>query len=243
MEPTANGVHPLPLPDRAFHPIQPIHSNPVVLFQTAELAPRRILNLENFDAGNVTSPIHNVTLSTATGKLAPLTLIAPSARESLQIAAFQTDLNPIPSNRSVSFTANLEPHKTFGVRTVDHPPVADLLAQVQVNPSAAIALPATDDSFQPFAPTMEAPMFAGDTEPIAPSTEFGKGLDTDSAAGLWPLIGNDNPAVPKVEDSVAFGESAEFLHFHSKMFLTKGDDNPAVPKVEDSVAFGTTSVW
>ena len=210
MEPTANGVHPLPLPDRAFHPIQPIHSNPVALFRTADLAPRRILNLENFGAGNVNGLIHNVTL--ATGKLVPLTLIAPAARESLQIAAFQTDLNPIPSNRSASFTANLEPRKTFGVRAVDHPPVADLLAQVQVNPSAAIALPAMGNSFQPFVPTMEAPMFAGNTEPIAPSTEFGKGLDTDSAAGLWPLIGNDNQAVPKVEDSVAFGESAELEH-------------------------------
>ncbi len=212
MEPTANSVHPLPLPDRAFQPIQPIQSSPVALFRTAELTPRRILNLENFDARHVAANQPISTAARASGELAPLSFVAPSAREALQLAAFQTDLNPIPSNQAVSFTTNLEPRKMFGVQTMDHPPVADLLAQLQVNPSAAIASPAMGDSFQPFAPAMEAPKFAGDTQPIAPTTDFGRGLGTDSAAGLWPLLGNENQAAPKVDANVAFGESAELEH-------------------------------
>ena len=212
MEPTANGVRPLPLPEQIFHAIQPLHSSPVVLFRTAALAPRQILKLENFGAGNATVSVDVNRATLSTGKPAPLTLVAPAAHESPQIAAFQASLDPIPSNRPASFTINLEPRKTFGVGTVDHPPVADLLAQLQISPSAAIAPVAMGDSFQPFAPAMEAPTFTGDTQPIAPSTEFGKGRNTDSAASLWPLIGNENQAVPKVEDSVAFGESAELEH-------------------------------
>ena len=234
VEPTANGVHPLPLPDRAFHLIQPIHGDPVALFQTAAIAPRRLLNLENFDAKQFAANQRIYNATSATGKLAPLTLLAPSAREALQLAAYRADLNPIPANQAVSFSTNLEPRKTFAVQTLDHPPVADLLAQLQVSPSAAISAPAMGEGFQPFAPAMDAPVFAGDTQPIAPSSAFGIGLNTDSAAGLWPLIGDKDQAAPIVEDNVAFGERAELEHDPFRDEQTS---------IRDYASAGSQSLW
>ena len=182
------------------------------MFRTAELAPRRLLNLENLEAEHCAAKQPICEAAPAAHELAPLALVAPSVREAPQLAAFQTDLDPILSNRPLSFTVNLESRKTFGVQTLDHPPVADLLAQLEVNPSAAIAPPAMGDSFQPFAPAFEAPKFQADTQPIPPTADFGKGLGTDSAAGLWPLLGDENQAAPKVEANVAFAESAELEH-------------------------------
>ncbi len=206
MQPVAGGFHPLPVMAGAFQAVAPIQANPIALFRTAALEPRQILNLARFDAGQVPNSV------LSTDKLAPLSLIKPALQQSGYVAAFNLDLKPVPSTTAVAFTTELEPRKTFGVQTLDHPPVADVLAQLQVMPSAAIGSPAMGDSFQPFAPVMEAPKFAGDTQPVTGSTEFGADLSTDSAAGLWPLIGNDQRAVPKVDDAVAFGESAELEH-------------------------------
>ena len=139
----------------------------------------------------------------STEKLAPLTLVAPSAQEATHNGVFQADLNLIPLDAPVSFTTTLEPLKTFGAPALDHPPVANLLAEVEVTPSAGPAASGMDDSFQPFAPLMEAPTFVGDTQPITASTELSAG------PGLWPLIGADKQAVPRVEASVEFGESAD----------------------------------
>ena len=209
VEPRANGVHPLPLPETAFHLPQPIHDNPVAFFRTAALEPRKILDLGSLDAGHFAPIDRSLSTQLSTEKPAPLTLVAPCAQEATHNGLFQADLNLIPSDAPVSFTTTLEPLKTFGPRALDHPPVADLLAEVEVTPSAGPAASEMDDNFQPFAPLMAAPTFVGDTQPIPASTELGADPNAASAANLWPLIDADKQAVPRVEAGAEFGESAE----------------------------------
>ena len=208
VEPRANGVHPLPLPETAFHLLQPIHDNPVAFFRTTALEPRKILDLGSLDACHFAPIDTSLSTQLSTEKLAPLTLVAPSVQEATHDGLYQADLNLIRSDAPVSFTTTLEPLRTFGVQAIDHPPPANLLAEVEVTPSAAAASD-MDDSFQPFAPLMEAPTFVGDTQPITASTELGADPNSTSAASLWPLIGSDKQAVPRVEAGVEFGESAE----------------------------------
>ena len=213
VEPRATRVHPLPLSETAFHLLQPIHDNPLAFFRTAALEPRKIMDLGSLDTGHF-API-DTSLSTelstelSTKKLAPLILTAPCAQEATHNGLFQADLKLVPSDAPVSFTTTLEALKTFGPRALDHPPVADLLAAVEVTPSAGPTASDMDDGFQPFAPMMEAPTFVGDTQPIPASTELGADPNAASAANLWPLIDADKQAVPRVEAGAEFGESAE----------------------------------